>query len=136
MAKAFKRDRVLFFIIGSLPTEEDMETAEALNREGADVVYRNAVHVPADANVEACEPFDDVAGEVPDCYRRAKERKARMAEDEASRPAPAVADRVLTRKRSNGRAAPPVGSVDPAAASALAVLSGGEAPPPAWKPNS
>ncbi len=60
-----KWPRILFFILGALPTAEEVGEAEAL---GFNVVFRNALLVPAEGALEAC---DGVAGEVPERYAAA-----------------------------------------------------------------
>lgn len=57
-----KFPRILFFISGSLPTEEQFVSAESY---GPNVSFRNGLLVPADGTLEVC---DGVAGSVPDRY--------------------------------------------------------------------
>lgn len=59
---ARKWPRILFFIIGSLPTEEQIEEAESL---GFNVVFRNASFSSDEGALEIC---DGVTGEVPKRY--------------------------------------------------------------------
>lgn len=69
MAKVNRNKRVLFFVNGPLPTDEQRTEAEAF---GPGVVFRNAALIRPDDRPEA---FDDVAGEVPEIYAVAKAEK-------------------------------------------------------------
>lgn len=55
----------LFFILGSMPTEEQFAAAEQI--EGR-VYFRNALFVE---NSTCLEEFDDLAGDVPEVYAKA-----------------------------------------------------------------
>jgi hypothetical protein len=57
-----KWPRILFFINGSIPSEEEVAEAESL---GFNVTFRNALFVAAEGALEAC---DGVAGDVPERY--------------------------------------------------------------------
>ncbi len=57
-----KLPRILFFVNGPAPSSKEFAMARNL---GADVVFRNALHVPAEGSLEFC---DGVAGEVPARY--------------------------------------------------------------------
>lgn len=64
LRRQFKRraSKVLFFILGSMPTKEDYEAAQAI---GPGCVFRNAKKLVFGAPLENC---DAVAGAVPDDY--------------------------------------------------------------------
>lgn len=62
--KAFTA-RILFFIAGAVPTDEEYDGAADLK---ANVAFRNAQHIPAEGALEAC---DGVAGLVPERYAKA-----------------------------------------------------------------
>lgn len=57
-----KLAKVLFFVAGNMPTQEDFEAAADLK---ATVSFRNASAILPDGYVEVC---DGVAGEVPESY--------------------------------------------------------------------
>jgi hypothetical protein len=57
--------RILFFINGAVPTQEDYTAAAKL---AANVSFRNANAVPSEGALEAC---DGVAGHVPERYAKA-----------------------------------------------------------------
>lgn len=76
MAKVFKAKRVLYFIEGPMPSEDDKAGAAELAGQGFDVAFRNAILV---SDSEAVEQFDDVAGAVPPAYERAKAAKEEAA---------------------------------------------------------
>lgn len=59
-----KLAKILYFIIGPLPTLKDEEAAEKIK---ANVVFRNAEHVPKLKH--AIEICDGVAGAVPEAYK-------------------------------------------------------------------
>lgn len=60
------KNRILYFIEGACPTEEENKAAQKLkNKEGNHVVFRNASQVQPGEALERC---DEVAGLVPDAY--------------------------------------------------------------------
>lgn len=142
MAKVIKQKRLLFFINGPMPTEDDRAVALQLAGEGFDVAYRNANLI---SDGECVEAFDEVAGNVPRSYEEARRVKERTSVREAfvdseadntsgktakQTPAEKAAARQAAkaeRQQATAAAQPaPVAPVaDPAAASALAALSGG-----------
>lgn len=135
MAKVIKARRLLYFINGPTPTDEDVVIAQGFAGEGYDVVYRNADKVSPS---ECVEQFDEIAGAIPAVYERAKEAKAAALQSEAqfvaqsdAPPAPAPAKKVKGAKATKPAADP---AADPAAESARAALSGGNQAPPAITP--
>ena len=108
-----RNPRVLFFINGMAPTEEQQEEAEAM---GNNVAFRNATRSNPD---EALEAFDQLAGEPPAWYLAAAAAKA------GEPPLPQ---------------APPVDGASDAAASFAGFSGAPAAPKPAggggWKPNA
>lgn len=71
MAKLKKYQRkTLYFVSGPKPTDAQLDEANDL--EGL-VVFRNAHKVDPDG---VCEPFDDVAGDVPPLYRAEADARA------------------------------------------------------------
>lgn len=162
MAKTHKPKIALFFINGSQPTDEDAAVARELAGEGYQVMYRNARYINEGDTIEA---FDEIAGAIPDNYAAAKVAKSEAAD---ARRAAFVPDDTppgppkTTKAPKAGKAPKAPAKADPAAAGALAALSGGQqpdpapaitaappapapaagwgtnpnAPPPAWKPNA
>ena len=108
-----RNPRVLFFIEGMTPTDEQREEADAM---GTNVAFRNVTRSNPD---EALEDFDKLAGEPPAWYLAAAAAKAGL---------PGVP------------VAPAVDGASDAGA-ALAGFSGAAAAPKAgsgggWKPNA
>lgn len=58
-----KLPRILFFINGTVPTDEDLAAASEIK---ANVVFRNATAVPTEEH--SLETCDGVAGAVPEIY--------------------------------------------------------------------
>jgi hypothetical protein len=61
----FKLPRILFFISGTLPTEDDFAKASEIK---GNVVFRNASAVPNEEH--SLETCDGVAGAVPEIYAK------------------------------------------------------------------
>lgn len=61
-----KQAKILFFINGPIPSEKDLDEVEKIG--GAQVVFRNAAHIPSEGALEQC---DGVAGDVPERYKEA-----------------------------------------------------------------
>jgi hypothetical protein len=57
------QNKILFFINGALPTEEEKKKALSLKKHK--VCFRNANFIDNSANIEKC---DFVLGEIPDSY--------------------------------------------------------------------
>ncbi len=140
MAKTFQRKRVLYFIQGPVPTPEDNAEAMELAGQGLDVVFRNACMIQSDLNPRSCEPFDELAGAVPDVYyeaermRDAATRKADFAEakeaEAATKPQVKLTAAEKAKAKSSGKVArqAAVSADDEGRKAALAALTGGEAP--------
>ena len=79
MASAKKQKRVLFFLAGSVPTEEEKKAAQKIE---GNVVFRNGSAVK---DTDSLEPADAVAGNYPKRYEGiaeliGKAKKAKKAE--------------------------------------------------------
>lgn len=59
--------RILFFIAGSTPTDEEFEAAQKYL---PNMAFRNAAFVDASASVGSLEHCDGVAGMVPEVYAK------------------------------------------------------------------
>lgn len=59
--------RILFFIAGATPTDEEYNEAQHYL---PNMAFRNAAFVPADASVGSLEQCDGVAGLVPEIYAK------------------------------------------------------------------
>ena len=57
------KTKILFFIEGSLPTEDELEKAEKITGK---VCFRNALMIGDEHKPEEC---DYVCGHIPECYR-------------------------------------------------------------------
>lgn len=132
-----KFPRILFFINGPLPTEEQQN--EALEY-GFNVAFRNADLISADGCREEC---DGVAGEVPERYAdkphadealAAWSRKLRGIEDTPDDGATGDGGKAPKGKGKGQEEKPAVGD----SPKQLAAEKTPEAPadPPAWVPNS
>ena len=75
-----KTYKTIYFIKGAVPTEEQREEADEIRGK---VVFRNALKV---GEHEACESFDEVAGDVPPVYALAAAKKAAEAGDAPDTP--------------------------------------------------
>lgn len=59
--------RILFFIAGATPTDDEFEAAQKYL---PNMAFRNAAFVPPDATVGSLEQCDGVAGLVPEIYAK------------------------------------------------------------------
>lgn len=75
------RKKVLFFIVGPVPSDADREAAAKYEGNRFQLCYRNSVHVHPD---EACEDFDILDGVVPANYQTVADEKP--AEDAVEAP--------------------------------------------------
>lgn len=120
--------RILFFINGCAPTDEERLQAEKLQ---ANVVFRNARAVPAEAHsLEVC---DGVAGKVPTLYAEAfppaeeaistrAEELAALTKKVGDSPAPKAQAKPASKPQAQAQAEPQAQAQKPASA-------------PAWTPN-
>lgn len=130
-----KPARILFFIVGAMPTADDYEAAEAI---GANVSFRNASAVPPDGALEEC---DGVAGAVPARYAEAFKPAAEAVEAfKAAAAAKRKASGDVPAPVSVGSAPAPAGDANapadkvqaPAAGNAPTAPAGTAAAPKAW----
>ncbi len=82
MAKKFKVLTTLFFLEGSRATEAEMEAAAEFQ---PGVQFRNANFT---ASTGALEPFDRLAGKIPERYQAAQDAKDGVTRGEDGEPAP------------------------------------------------
>lgn len=126
-----KPAKILFFVDGVAPSNEDFETASKLT---AQVVFRNARAVPAEGALEEC---DGVAGAVPPSYAELPtaedaiaahaEKIAALSKRVGDTPAPkapaSAASKLATAPKTAAQGQAPAQGQKPATA-------------PAWTPNA
>ena len=116
-----KPAKILFFVDGVAPSNEDFEAASKLT---AQVVFRNARAVPAEGALEEC---DGVAGEVPPSYAELPTAEEAIA---------AHAEKLAALSKKVGDAPAPKAPAQPAKpASTPATGPKPAAKPVAWQPN-
>lgn len=124
-----KYPRILFFVAGVMPTEEDFAAAEKL---GPNVSFRNASAVPNDGALEKC---DGVAGKVParyaEAFPTAEEAIAEYEAEKEARAALLEGDKPPAKPEPKAKPAPT--AEKPATAPASAPKPA--AKPVAWQPN-
>lgn len=119
-----KPAKILFFVDGVAPSNEDFEAASKLT---AQVVFRNARAVPPEGALEEC---DGVAGKIPPTYAEAypeadeaikahAAKLAKLANKVGDSPAPKAQAKPATAAKAQAPAQP----AKPASA-------------PAWTPNA
>jgi len=123
-----KPAKILFFVDGVAPSNEDFEAASKLT---AQVVFRNARAVPPEGALEEC---DGVAGKIPPTYAEAY--------PEADEAIKAHAAKLAALAKKVGDSPAPKAPAKPANAPATAAKAQAPAQPakptsaPAWTPNA
>jgi hypothetical protein len=134
-----QKAKVLFFIAGTVPNDEEREAAKQYEANGGRICYRVARLV---RNDESPEDFDIVAGAVPPVYAKAAADKPKPEPAEPPKADPAAIGAGGPLKAPEGAqdggagATAPAGEATAPAASTAAPAAPKPDPSKGWKPNA